>query len=261
MDRDTYTSLAKVAGDYKRIDKELVATKNRVEAFEEMGWPNELDLMSQDYIEKLDDFKDSKGKEIESLMEGTVFSEWIEETTGLGARSIGLVTGLLPYYEDMKSVSATWKYLGLHVGGDGNSIQRQGSSNLGFDPMLRGFALHRVGKFTAVMCSSGEYRSCYDKRKEYTMKTHPPMFDDNDERFDPGCEGCDKAIKKTEKKRNEKNYQRERQAPSVDCGNVMDNAEGSHWTDGHRHADALRVATKAIFRDWWRVGRGQEPKY
>jgi hypothetical protein len=27
------------------------------------------------------------------------------------------------------------------------------------------------------------------------------------------------------------------------------------WTDGHRHADALRVASKAILRDLWRAGR------
>lgn len=30
---------------------------------------------------------------------------------------------------------------------------------------------------------------------------------------------------------------------------------GSPWTDGHRHADALRVTAKAILRDLWREGR------
>lgn len=260
MEKERHVSLSKVAGDYMRIDKELTATKNRIEKFEEMGWPNELDIMSQDYIDELENFKDSKGKEIESLMNDTVFSGWVKETKGLGARSIGLATGLLPYHEDMKSVSATWKYLGLHVGSDGNSIQRNGSNNLGFDPSLRAVALHRVGKFTAVMCKDGQYRKCYDQRKEKTQNTHPPMYNGSG-LTDSDCEGCQKAEKKTEKKREGKNYERKRKAPSVDCGNVLNNKEGSHWTDGHRHADALRVATKAIFRDWWRVGRGQEPKY
>lgn len=32
------------------------------------------------------------------------------------------------------------------------------------------------------------------------------------------------------------------------------------WTDGHRHADAMRVMVKAVLRDAWRVAHGQRPR-
>jgi len=261
MDRETHATLKKFAGDYMRIDKELVATQNRIEKFEQMGWPTELDELSESYIERLDKFKDSKGRKLENIItsDDSIFAGWIDNTRGLGGKSVGLITGLIPYHANMKSVSATWKYLGLIVN-DGVAPTPSDNVSLGFDPDLKAKAIHRVGKFAGVM-SKGPYRDVYDDRREQTMESHPPMFDEDGNRTDPDCDGCDKAMGKTEQSREEHDYDRERETVAYDCGNVTKNREGAHWSDGHRHADAMRVVTKDIFRDWYRVANNQEAKY
>lgn len=41
-------------------------------------------------------------------------------------------------------------------------------------------------------------------------------------------------------------------APCVRCGPKGNPAPvGSPWSDGHRHADALRITSKALLRDLW----------
>lgn len=67
--------------------------------------------------------------------------------------------------------------------------------------------------------AGGPYRDVYDKRKAHTEgRTHA--------------------------------------APCAPCGSKgKPAAAGSAWRDGHRHADALRIAAKTILRDLWREAR------
>lgn len=258
---EKHLQLSKRVGDFKRIDKELYATQNRIEAFREFGWPDiGLEQQLDDSIGLMKRFKDQIYREIEGMMESTVFSEWIEDHHGIGHRSVGLVTGLLPFWEDIHSVSATWKLCGLHVNGTNEAIKPQKGQYTGFDLTLRAFALKRVGE-PAMRVAEGStyYRTVFDERKERTLETHPPMMN-GDGLANPGCSGCQEALEQTEELRGEKSYQRERKAPSLDCGNVRNNEPGSHWGKGHRFKDNLRVMTKAILRDWWAVGNDGTPK-
>ena len=45
-------------------------------------------------------------------------------------------------------------------------------------------------------------------------------------------------------------------APCVRCGpSGKPAAEGTPWSKGHQHADALRIVSKAILKDLWRAAR------
>lgn len=247
------TRLHKAAVDFRRADRDLRSNENKRRAYEDMGWPSAMEVANDAYIEALAKWRtDLKGVMGEVMAERHEYAEWINAVPGLGFDSMGLVTGLMPYTpEDTYTVSAAWRCAGLHVA-DGRAPKRQAGTFLGFDVELRAYWLYRVGKVAAEMRSPGDnpYRVTYDERKEHTVETHPPMLGEGE-----GCEYCDLAYSKTRQKREASHQTRERQSVAMDCCNVG----GRHWSDGHRRADALRVATKEIIKDWWRVGNGQEP--
>lgn len=257
MDEETHLLLAKRAGDFKRIDKMLRATENRIRQFEDMGWPPVLDAETKvrELSADLESILDALSDEIAGIMEETEFAPWIEEASGIGLHGVGLVTGLLPRPQTIDNVRSTWALLGLHVGEDGRAPRRKRGEWSGFDPLARAYALYR----TAIAAwKQGDYRHVYVERREHTLETHPPMFEEDDPSNDlahPECLTCIEAVEKTKTERDEHEYDRARQAPRYDCSNLG----GVHWTRGHRHKDAIRVTTKEIFKDWWRVAHGQAP--
>lgn len=204
-------------------------------------------------IERLSPIRTSVLSELETIVSGSRLGAWIDDTHGLG-KGLILLLGICPPITEFDTVSAVWKYCGLSVTPEGKAPRGQKGERLGFDPVRRAYAIKRVAD--PVMKVGGPYREVYDDRRAHTLETHPPMLGADGEPAHPECAHCRKALEKTAEHRKGRDYTRARSAPSFDCSNVG----GVHWTDGHRHADALRVTAKAVLRDAWRVARGQPPR-
>lgn len=223
-------------------------------------------------VSSLEEIKASERKlkkECANIASGSPEAQWFDEVTGFGS-AVWYVLGGLPVQPgEFSSVSGLWKYCGLHVHNGGAVKRRQGDEgdHQRFKQELRAWVLYRVGKPHMNMKGGTDkngnplprspYRDEYDQRREHTMETHPPMMDDDDNLRHPDCEHCQEAVDWTEKHREESHQQRERTTVGKDCSNMG----GVHWTTGHRHADALRVMTKAILRDIYRIWNGQHAKF
>jgi hypothetical protein len=260
MTPEQYVALRTIASQARNIERVLLGLENQIRKFTvDFGLPPEAMQWSEMHVPQLRKIRDRLMRECGRATKGSPLHGWASEVHGLG-NALFFTVGLIPPLEDFKSVSAVWKYLGLHVV-DGASVQRRAGSFVGFSAKLRSYALKRVAEPTVKQRQS-PYRAVYDARKEYTRETHPSMFvhdaegKQTEELLHPDCEFCQKAIRQTKASRAAKQQTRERTSVAFDCANVG----GVHWKDGHRSADALRVTAKAIFRDAWRVAHRMEPK-
>ena len=235
---------------FRAVEKVILSLSNQHRALEE-DLPA-LALTAIDVaIEQLEPTRKALLRELPAIVQGSPLHVWISETHGLGS-GLWLLLGSMPPIGEFKTPAAVWKYTGLDVR-DGKAPKRVDGVRLGFAPIRRAYAIMRVAD--PVVKVGGPYREIYDNRRAHTLGTHPPMFTEG-ELADPECEICQEAIQKTEELRAERDFTRERQAPSMDCANLG----GVHWSDGHRHADAKRFVAKAILCDAWRVARGQPPR-
>ena len=247
----SHVALRTKAVQVKNIEKVVQAMSGQRRALGE-DLPDLALAALDEGIDKLKPIRRKLLGELETIVAGSPLGEWISETHGLG-KGLILLLGICPPLTEFDTVSAVWKYAGLHVS-DGSAVRGQRGQRLGFDPVRRAYAIKRVAD--PIMKVGGPYREVYDDRRAHTLGTHPPMLDEDGELAHPGCEHCAEAMAKTKRHREGREYTRRRSAPSFDCSNLG----GVHWTDGHRHADALRVTAKAVLRDAYRVVRGQPPR-
>lgn len=175
---------------------------------------------------------------LQKLMRKHPLGPWVKAQRGIGDKQAARLLGVIgdPYWnaaaDAPRTVSQLWAYCGLHTLPSGHARpDAQGSSAAGEYNVA---ARRRKGQqanwsdeakkrvwLIAVSCmkSGGPYREIYDARKAAT-------------------EG------------------REHGAECVRCGPSGKPAQvGTPWSDGHRHADALRITSKAILRDLWRQSR------
>lgn len=180
---------------------------------------------------------------------------WIKAQKGVGDKQAARLLAVIgdPYWNDLhdrpRTVSELWAYCGLHVlpasqppdasqslpaGGDSNSAGGDsGQSVFGNQKQPAGVAARRqkgqkanwstLAKTRAYLISESMLRAgnreVYDKRKAAT-------------------EG------------------RLHAAPCVRCGPKGKPAQpGSPWSDGHRHADALRIQSKELLKGLWREAK------
>lgn len=244
----SYHDLAALSRRIRTVERARIGSTLQYGAFQRAGLGEELLELTPRYIEELECVENSLKRQLPkaALTEGG--DEWLADvvehinaTVGLGP-AILYVTGLLPPLPGFQTPPKLWRYLGLHVS-DGAAVRARRGELVGFSLELRAYALQRIAD--PIIKRGGPYRSVYDERKLRTLQTHPPMTED--------CPSCMLALKKTAEHRETKAYTRVRTAPSQDCANVG----GIHWTDGHRHRDAMRVVAKQVWRDVWRVAHGK----
>lgn len=243
-----HLALRTLAKQAENVERVVIAIENQIRRFTEDGWPEAAFLWSEEQVPALRAVRSQLMAQLAPTMEGTRLAEWVRETTGLGP-AVFFVLGLMPPLEEFRTVSAVWKYSGLHVA-DGRAPKRSAGEGLGFNVRRRAYVLMRVAD-PCMRKRTSPYRAVYDRRKAHTQETHPDMLPAG-----AGCEFCDRAYERTKKLRAERQFERERTAVAIDCANLG----GAHWAPKHRHADALRVMAKAILRDAWRVAHGMEPK-
>lgn len=287
MKESTWTSLQIESSKIMALEKLRIATELRLWQYRKRGFPAVLVAPLLSALDEVGANERAIKRDCAKLAAGAPEAEFFDRTTGFGT-AVWYVLGALPRQPgEYDTVSGLWKAFGLHVH-DGAAVKRRKGdrgSHQRFRQELRAWVLYRLGEPHMKM-KGGEdkngnplprspYRDVYDGRRERTTETHPPLRDEG-----AGCATCDRAYEITRTIREAGNQQRERQTVALDCSNVCaecrgpkmnlrgvapcscgSSERGRHWTDGHRHADALRVMTKAIVRDIYRVWRGQEPKF
>lgn len=241
---ERYAAIRDVAIQIKQVQKVRVGMANQIGAFGRGDHPlTGIPLTICDTAgDELQRYERELYKMLAGAAAGTVVSEWVDSTHGLGP-AVYLFLGSIPPIYEFATVGKLWRYCGLDVR-EGRSPKRARGEMAKFNPFARAVAIARLAN--TAMKVGGPYREVYDRRKDFTLSTHPAMVDD-------GCVFCDMARGDTKRERAAKNQTRERTALAKDCANVG----GTHWSVGHRHADALRVTAKAIVRDLWRTANHQ----
>lgn len=271
MTNEQHTALRTTATHVMMLERMSISLGNMVDAFGRDGWPEEAfavaipngpELLPGDYTRLLDLAKAKQYRTLSRIAKGSPLSDFVEGTRGLGPACY-LFAGQVHKLSDFAKPSGLWKYCGLHtvrvLNEAGETIghiapKRKKGERAGFSMRLRAIAIARIAG--TVVKVGGPYREMYDRRKEHTAtNTHPPMFTEDKALVHPDCEHCQKAVAASKAKRAEKNQTRERKTVGQDCANTG----GVHWTDGHRHADALRYIAKAILLDLWLVSNELEP--
>ena len=236
---------------YQQIERMLISLGHQRRSLAE-DFPPIILITIDEALARLNPLRNPIKSEIRKIVKGCHIDDWIRSTHGL-KDGLWLLLGSMPPLLEFKGPASIWKYVGLDVRG-GSAPRPKDGERLGFAPYRRAYAIKRVAD--PIIKVGGPYRATYDARRIRTNLSHPPMLDGDGELLNPDCETCRDALELTKEHREEKSYTRERKAPAVDCSG----AGGIHWTDGHRHADALRVTAKAVLRDAWRVARGLAPR-
>lgn len=244
-----YAELAALSRRIRTVERARIGATLQFGAFERAGLTADLIDFAPGYIDELERIeaalkrrlvKEAVASDVEPWLAAVV--DYVGETVGLGPLVL-YVCGLTPPLNAFANPAKLWKYYGLHVS-DGSAIRAKRGELAGFSLLLRSYALQRIAD-PIVKERESLYRTVYDERKEHTLVTHPPMNED--------CPTCALALKKTSEHRDGKAYTRERKAPSMDCANLG----GIHWTDGHRHRDAMRVTAKRVWLDVWKAANGK----
>lgn len=175
---------------------------------------------------------------LQRLMRKHPLGPWVKAQRGIGDKQAARLLGVIgdPYWhaaEDRpRTVSELWAYCGLHTlparplphdphrtvaGGEYNVAARR---RKGQQANWSDDAKKRAWLIAAsCLKAGGPYREVYDTRKAAT-------------------EGREHAVE------------------CIRCGPSGKPAQpGTPWSDGHRHADALRITSKTILRDLWREAR------
>jgi hypothetical protein len=174
-------------------------------------------------------------KLVQKKMKSHPLGGWIKSQKGVGEKQAArLVTAIGdPYWNTLfdrpRTVQELWAYCGLHVH-DGQAVKRKKGQQLNWstEAKTRAYLIAessvKILKSTCKTddgikhienCDCGELRKVYDARKAHTVE-------------------------------------RVHIAPCVRCGPSGKPAPaGSKWSDGHRHADALRVVSKELLRGLW----------
>jgi hypothetical protein len=229
MNENHYAGLRSLAMQTRNIERVVQGIESQIRSFKEAGWPPVAAAWSEAQVPALRKVLAKMKRACAAYGTDTEIGNFVKDTTGLGP-AVFLVIGLLPRLEDFTTVAGLWKYCGLHVDGGRAPRLKRGQVG-GFSPLLRSYVLYRLAE-PAIKKASSPYRALYLTRKLHTLETHPEMLEKGQ------CPTCDMA-RGGEKGR--------------DCSNVG----GIHWTKGHRHRDALRVAGKGILRDLWCVAHGR----
>jgi hypothetical protein len=188
---------------------------------------------------------------------------WIKATKGVGEKQGARLLASIgdPYWRPTltradgtvipagpRTVSALWAYCGLHVlSGDHASVDTHDGYVAG-DPTGTGGDSGHWGFDTQGSCAGvaarrrkGQQANWSTKAKtrayliaESAMKTIRQPCEPNDHADDCACSPY-RCV--------------------YDQRKAHTTLTRPDWTDGHRHADALRVASKEILKDLWRAGR------
>lgn len=229
------------------FERTRIATENRVRSLRQVkgmeGTPEEARLQAM--VEGLAALEHGAELELKRALRTHPLGPWVKATIGVGEKQGARLLAAIGDPADRRTVSQLWAYCGYHVLPVGHSTCDTQSESADGDPSsdigqtsgetqtrFVGVAPSRnrgqkanwnaTAKMRAFLVAescikqrTSPYRSVYDAgREKYAESVHPTA-----------CRRC---------------------GPS---GHPA--AEGSPLSDGHKHARALRLVSKAILRDLW----------
>jgi hypothetical protein len=180
---------------------------------------------------------------------------WIKAQKGVGDKQAARLLAVIgdPYWNDLhdrpRTVSELWAYSGLHVlpasqaAADAHILRAgRDSSPAGGDTGQCRSDLHRLSAGVAARRQKGQKAnwSTLAKTRAYLI-SESMLRAGNREVYD---------------KRKAATEGRLHSSPCVRCGPKGKPAlPGSPWSDGHRHADALRIQSKELLKGLWREAK------
>lgn len=180
---------------------------------------------------------------------------WVKAQKGVGEKQAARLLATIgdPYWNTLhdrpRTVSELWAYSGLHVlpaGQRPNDSQRTAaggdSSPAGGDSSQRPVDSQRCGAGVAARRQKGVKAnwSTLAKTRAYLI-AESMLRAGNREVYDARKTATEGRL---------------HAAPCARCGPKGKPAQpGSPWSDGHRHADALRIASKDLLKNLWREAK------
>lgn len=180
---------------------------------------------------------------------------WIKGQKGVGDKQAARLLAVIgdPYWNDLhnrpRTVSELWAYCGLHVlpashgSADTQSTLAGGdSSPAGGDSSQRTNDTQRITAGVAARRQKGQKANWSTLAKTRAYLISEKMLQCGNR------EVYDRRKAATEGKLHA--------SPCVRCGPKGKPAQpGSPWSDGHRHADALRIQSKELLKGLWREAK------
>lgn len=251
---------------------------------------SEDDPLVQMLKKTLDDLKVSNNdatKELCRQIKGTVFGPWLEAYPGLGAKSLARLLGPLgdPYlrtvidyakddterkkplgkHYEPRTLRQLWSYAGLATDEQGQAKRRtKGMSqaesfSLG-NPVLR----KRAYVISETLQKNGVNKNdeliaeekALEEAKERARAEKKPLPKTPTGPYDLERRYSSTSHGKVYLDRRAQTTERRHGAPCVRCGPSGSPAQpGSLWSNGHQHADALRMVSKQILKELWLLAR------
>lgn len=184
-------------------------------------------------VDLLGDAEHKADLHLRNVMRRHPLWQWAKPIPGVGERQFARLLAVIgdPYMREMveedgsisatpRTVSALWAYCGYRVD-DGRAVRRARGQQANWST---------VAKSRAYLIAE----ACMKAHSRYPNPYGQAYYDRK-----AATEG------------------RLHSQPCAQCGGAgkADAAIGQPWRDGHRHADALRVAAKALLRDMWREAK------
>lgn len=180
---------------------------------------------------------------------------WVKAQKGVGDKQAARLLASIgdPYWNDLhnrpRTVSELWAYCGLHVlPASHPSDDSQRSAAGGYSISAGGDSGQRLGATQPFLAGVAARRQKGTKANWSTLaKTRAYLISESMLRSG-NREVYDKRKAATEG--------RLHASPCVRCGPKGKPAlPGSAWSDGHRHADALRIQSKELLKGLWREAK------
>lgn len=158
--------------------------------------------------------------QLQRAMRRHALGPWVKATVGIGEKQAARLLATIgdPYWNTLHDRPRTVSELWAYCGLKPGQRRRRGEkANWSADAKSRAYLCAE----SCIKHARSPYRPVYDERRTATAE-------------------------------------RLHAAPCVRCGPSGKPApEGSPWSAGHQHADALRIVSKRILRDLWRAARDQ----
>jgi hypothetical protein len=177
---------------------------------------------------------------------------WVKAQLGVGEKQAARLLAAIgdPYWNTLhnrpRTVSELWAYCGLHVirvdqWTSNTQVDCVGAEQTG-NPDHRSPDNHMTGVGVAARRRKGEKANWSTAAKMRAWNIAGSMLKaGNRELYDQRKAATEGRVHAT---------------PCIRCGPSGKPAQpGTPWSDGHRHADALRIVSKALLRDLWLVAR------
>lgn len=254
-----YAALARFGDIFDDLEHTRIANENRHRTLTQAGYGDTFEArLLAGIVEGIAKLEHEAELGLKKTLRAHPLGPWIKRTVGVGEKQGARLLAATgdPYWNaaagrPRRGPAELWAYCGLHVLRVGDHSPRDTQLSAVADPGKTSdpghgtFDAHTQSAGVAARRTKGQRAnwSSLAKSRAYLVATSCIK-----QAHSPYREVYDKRKSNTEGKLHV--------APCARCGPSGKPAQpGSTWSDGHRHADALRIVSKDILRDLWLESR------